>query len=136
MSLLMRSGSAVGECCLCLSEGTSIAVMQFSLQPCEVKDHEFCGLCLCSVICVSMVLIFISDQADEEGYSPLHLASSEGHTAIIVALVEEGGADVNLQGGERKDTPLMLSVSHSSGIAKFYVQSLPLPLPPPMLLPL
>ena len=28
-----------------------------------------------------------------------------------MALVEEGGADVNLRGGERGDTPLMLSVS-------------------------
>ena len=52
-----------------------------------------------------------SDLMDEEGRSPLHIASSEGHTAIIVALVEEGRADVNLQGGDKKDTPLMLSVS-------------------------
>ena len=38
------------------------------------------------------------------------MASKDGHTAIIVALVEEGGADVNVRGGEQGDTPLMLSV--------------------------
>lgn len=42
--------------------------------------------------------------------SPLHIASGHGHTAIIIALVEEGGADVNCKGGERNDTPLMLTV--------------------------
>ena len=47
---------------------------------------------------------------DDEGLSPLHVASKEGHTAIIVALVEEGGADVNILDGESKATPLMLSV--------------------------
>ena len=41
------------------------------------------------------------------------MASEHGHTAIIVALVEEGGADINSKGGERGDTPLMLSVSLS-----------------------
>ena len=51
------------------------------------------------------------DAVDSEEYSPLHVASGKGHTAIIVALVEEGGADVNLRGGERGDTPLILSVS-------------------------
>ena len=43
--------------------------------------------------------------------SALHVASAQGRMAIIVALVEEGGADINLKGGERGDTPLMRSVS-------------------------
>ena len=49
---------------------------------------------------------------DEDALSPLHVASSKGHTAIIVALVEKGGADVNLRGGEMGETPLMLTVSN------------------------
>ena len=57
------------------------------------------GLCSC-----------VPGSMDNEEYSPLHVASSKGHRAIIVALVEEGGADVNIRGGEREDTPLMLSV--------------------------
>ena len=51
-----------------------------------------------------------ADSVDNETYSPLHMASRHGHTAIIVALVEEGRADVNVRGGEQGDTPLMLSV--------------------------
>lgn len=39
------------------------------------------------------------------------MASEAGHTAIIVALVEEGSADVNKKGGLKGDTALMLSVS-------------------------
>lgn len=82
---------------------------------------------------------------DNEEYSPLHVASNEGHTAIIVALVEEGGADVNFRGGERKDTPLMLSVRKNLNIlclnslsTPFIFTSLPLnptqspPLSPPL----
>ena len=42
--------------------------------------------------------------------SPLHVASSCGYVAVIVALVEEGGADLDQQAGEAGDTPLMLSV--------------------------
>ena len=49
---------------------------------------------------------------DGHWYSPLHMASEKGHTAIIIALVEEGQMDVNQKGGEKGDTPLMLSVSH------------------------
>lgn len=56
---------------------------------------------------------FLTASADNDTYSPLHVASRQGHMAIIVALVEEGGADVNIKGGERGDTPLMLSVSPS-----------------------
>ena len=49
---------------------------------------------------------------DHNLYTPLHVASEAGHTAIIVALLEEGGADINMKGGERGDTALMLSVRH------------------------
>lgn len=41
------------------------------------------------------------------------MASKQGHTAIIVALVEEGGADINVRGGEQGDTPLMLTVRNT-----------------------
>ena len=54
------------------------------------------------------------DSVDDETYSPLHMASKQGHTAIIVALVEEGGADVNVRGGEQGDTPLMLTVRNTA----------------------
>ena len=56
-------------------------------------------------------LLHVGAQNDNQ-YTPLHLASEAGHTAIIVALVEEGHADVNQKGGKKGDTPLMLSVSH------------------------
>ena len=52
-----------------------------------------------------------ADTLDSDLKSPLHIASGKGHTAIIIALVEEGGADINSKGGERNDTPLMLTVS-------------------------
>lgn len=55
----------------------------------------------------------LTDSLDKHMNSPLHVASGKGHTAIIIALVEEGGADVNSKGGERNDTPLMLTVSHT-----------------------
>lgn len=58
------------------------------------------------------------DSVDNEEYSPLHVASRKGHTAIIVALVEEGGADVNVRGGEQGDTPLMLSVCSPSALSR------------------
>ncbi len=86
ISLLMRNGSSVGECCVPI---------------------VLCGW-------VWLWAWSVADMVDEDGLSPLHVASSEGHTAIIVALVEEGGADINLQGGEKRDTPLMLSVSKIS----------------------
>ena len=86
VSLLLRSGSSVGE---------NSPLPSPPLSPYPPRG-------------------FSSDTQDEEAYSPLHVASSEGHRAIIVALVEEGGADVNVRGGKRKDTPLMLSVSSPS----------------------
>lgn len=52
------------------------------------------------------------DSLDHDLYTPLHVASEVGHTAIIVALLEEGGADINRKGGERGETALMLSVRH------------------------
>ena len=58
------------------------------------------------------------DSMDDEEYSPIHVASRKGHTAIIVALVEEGGADINVRGGEQGDTPLMLSVRSPSGLPR------------------
>lgn len=66
------------------------------------------------LVCVkhaSSHLTHLTDSLDGEMNSPLHIASDRGHTAIIIALVEEGGADVNSKGGERNDTPLMLTVS-------------------------
>jgi len=59
--------------------------------------------------------------ADNDTYSPLHVASRQGHMAIIVALVEEGGADVNIKGGERGDTPLMLSARSGHSEAARYL---------------
>lgn len=53
----------------------------------------------------------ITDTVDDSGYTPLHVAASKGHTAIIVALIEEGNANIDVRGGDNKDTPLMLSVS-------------------------
>ena len=55
----------------------------------------------------------LTDSLDKHMNSPLHVASGKGHTAIIIALVEEGGADVNSKGGQMNDTPLMLTVSHT-----------------------
>jgi ankyrin repeat protein len=46
---------------------------------------------------------------DYDQYTPLHSAAKSGHTAIIVALVEEGDADINQKGGERGETPLMIT---------------------------
>ena len=48
---------------------------------------------------------------NNDHYAPLQVASQAGHTAIIVALVEEGNADINQKGGKKGNTPLMLSVS-------------------------
>ena len=50
-----------------------------------------------------------SDSTDSSLNTPLHYASSHGNMAIIVALVEEGGANINKPSGERGDTPLMVS---------------------------
>lgn len=50
------------------------------------------------------------DALSSSSQSPLHVASSHGHMTVIVALVEEGGADINLQTTETGDTPLILSV--------------------------
>ena len=52
-----------------------------------------------------------TDSMDSKTLAPLHIASSQGHMSIIVALVEEGGADINSRGGDQKDTPLILTVS-------------------------
>ena len=53
------------------------------------------------------------DSQTSVSLSPLHVASSCGHVAVIVALVEEGGADLDQQAGEARDTPLMLSVGRA-----------------------
>ena len=53
----------------------------------------------------------MADSMDSKTLAPLHVASSQGHMSIIVALVEEGGADINSRGGDQKDTPLILTVS-------------------------
>ena len=57
----------------------------------------------------SQLISTIIDSTDNHCYSPLHTASQKGHTAIVVALVEEG-ANVNIKAGENEDTPLMLTV--------------------------
>lgn len=51
------------------------------------------------------------EATDSNDLAPLHVASKLGHTAIVVALLEEGSADINQRGGDKGDTPLMLSVS-------------------------
>lgn len=58
----------------------------------------------CVYICYSI------DSKDDDNYTPLHIASRMGHTAIVVALIEEGNASINERGGEKGDTPLMQSV--------------------------
>lgn len=55
--------------------------------------------------------IILIDSFDHSNYTPLHSAAKAGHTAIIVALIEEGNADINSRGGESGETPLMLTVS-------------------------
>lgn len=87
ISLLLRNGSSVGEC---LYMGTL------------KRGWGHVAECL---------TFLVLEAQDDEAYAPLHVASSSGHRSIIVALVEEGGADVNTRGGVRGDTPLMLSVS-------------------------
>ena len=65
---------------------------------------------------VKIWTIFTLGAENDDQYAPLHLASQAGHTAIIVALVEEGNADVNKKGGKKGDTALMLSVSDEQAI--------------------
>ena len=78
-------------------------ILFLSLSLSHTHTHTQCSFSL-------SVSLSLSDSVDGETYSPLHVASKQGHTAIIVALVEEGGADVNVRGGEQGDTPLMLTV--------------------------
>ena len=49
------------------------------------------------------------------------MASSQGHMTVIVALVEEGGANINQQTTDTEDTPLMLSVSRTLCIQDIYM---------------
>lgn len=58
------------------------------------------------IVCLTNI-----DTPDTQLLSPLHIASEKGNTAIVVALIEEG-ADVNVKGGDKGNTPLMLTVSH------------------------
>ncbi len=51
------------------------------------------------------------ESTDANDHTPLHVASRLGHTAIVVALLEESNVDINQRGGDKRDTPLMLSVS-------------------------
>jgi ankyrin repeat protein len=69
-----------------------------------------------SIHATKMVSLLLQNGSTADGQSssslsPLHMASSRGHMTVIVALVEEGGADVNLQAEGTGDTPLILSVS-------------------------
>ena len=57
-----------------------------------------------------IVFPLLLGSTDKESFTPLHIASKMGHTAIVVALIEEGNADINQRGGDKSDTPLMLSV--------------------------
>ena len=54
------------------------------------------------------------DTLTSSSQSPLHIASSHGHMTVIVALVEEGEADINLPTSDSGETPLMLSVSNTT----------------------
>jgi hypothetical protein len=68
----------------------------------------------CSVHATRMVSLLLShgsdvDSEDSSQCTPLHHATHRGNMAIIVALVEEGGANVNKPSGGRGDTPLMVS---------------------------
>ena len=63
------------------------------------------------------------DAADRNLYKPLHQAADKGNTAIIIALVEEGGATVNDPGGERGDTPLIMSARSGHSQAAKYLLS-------------
>ena len=73
----------------------------------------------CNVLLVNVFSSHFPGVPDDQLYSPLHVASESGHTAIIIALVEEGNANVNQKGGEKGDTPLMISVSSSPKSATF-----------------
>ncbi len=71
-----------------------------------LQKHFNAQMCVLMCVCVCACV----DAQDYDKHSPLHVACGEGHTAIIVALVEEGGADINARGGDTGDTPLMMSV--------------------------
>ena len=53
--------------------------------------------------------------ADEDGYTPLHYAASNGHVACIVRLAESG-ADVNAITDIRGRTPLNSAISHGAAV--------------------
>ena len=48
-----------------------------------------------------------ADTVDRNVCTPLHHAAESGNIAIVIALVEEGRADINKASGERRDTPLI-----------------------------
>ena len=64
-------------------------------------------------MCARVMIIAVNCTGiiDNDSYTPLHVASKMGHTAIVVALIEEGNVDIDERGGDKGDTPLMLTVS-------------------------
>ena len=50
-----------------------------------------------------------TETVDSNVRTPLHHAAESGNIAIVIALVEEGRADINKASGGRGDTPLITS---------------------------
>lgn len=50
-----------------------------------------------------------TETVDSNVCTPLHHAAESGNIAIVIALVEEGGADINKASGGKGDTPLITS---------------------------
>ena len=60
------------------------------------------------------------DVKKDDGFAALHLASFNGHRAVVESLVTDGKATLDLV-TYRKQTPLMLGVSQVITIEDYYV---------------
>lgn len=64
-----------------------------------------------------------TETVDSNVCTPLHHAAESGNIAIVIALVEEGRADINKASGERGDTPLITTARHGHSQQARYLLS-------------
>ena len=77
----------------------------------EIDNNIYKNVCISIIVYIMdtvWIIVVFSSSTYANDHTPLHVT---GHMTIGVALVEESNVDINQRGGDKRDTPLMLSVS-------------------------